>query len=131
MAYSHHSSGELWYLRLLLTKVRGATSFESLRTVNRIVFPTFHEACKEYGLMESDKEWHEVLQQCSACGFPQQIRELFVHMMVNYKVSDLKYLWDTHWKHMVDDTLFNQRKLTGNPHLKLNDKQLQFFALAG
>ncbi|KAK1385862.1 hypothetical protein POM88_023597 [Heracleum sosnowskyi] len=34
MAYAHHSSEELWYLRLLLTKVRGATSFECLRTVN-------------------------------------------------------------------------------------------------
>lgn len=62
MAYTHHSSGELWYLRLLLTKVRGATTFEFPRTVNGNVFPTFHEACKEYGLLDSDKEWHQVLQ---------------------------------------------------------------------
>ncbi|KAK1359405.1 hypothetical protein POM88_043879 [Heracleum sosnowskyi] len=129
MAYAYHSSGELWYLCLLLKKVHGATSFEFLRTVNGHLYPTFHEACKEYGMLDSDKEWHEVLQQCSACGFPQQIRELFVHMMVNCKVSDLKSLWESHWKQMVDDILFNQRKLTGNPLLQLNEKQLEFFGL--
>lgn len=34
-------------------------------------------------------------------------------MMVNWKVSDLKTLWDTHWKEMVDDILFNQKKVDG------------------
>lgn len=36
IAYAHHSSGEVWYLRMLLTKVRGPTSFESIRTVNGV-----------------------------------------------------------------------------------------------
>ncbi|WOH09633.1 hypothetical protein DCAR_0729091 [Daucus carota subsp. sativus] len=54
------SAGELWYLRLLLSKVRGPTSFECLRTVKGKLFATFHEACQEYGLLDSDKEWHEV-----------------------------------------------------------------------
>lgn len=71
LSYTHHTSGELWYLRLLLTKVRGATSFESLRTVNGQLFNTYQEACKEYGLLDDDKEWHQVLQQCSVSGFPQ------------------------------------------------------------
>ncbi|KAK1356498.1 hypothetical protein POM88_049754 [Heracleum sosnowskyi] len=50
--------------------------------------------------------------------------------MVNCKISDLKALWDTHWPHMVDDILLNQRKLTGNALLQLNEKQLQYFGLA-
>lgn len=29
--YTNHSAGELWYLRLLLTKVRGPTSFQALQ----------------------------------------------------------------------------------------------------
>lgn len=56
LSYTHHTSGELWYLRLLLIKVRGATSFESLRTVNGQLFNTYQEACKEYGLLDDDKE---------------------------------------------------------------------------
>lgn len=131
LAYTHHSAGELWYLRLLLSKVRGPTSFECLRTVKGHSFATFHEACQEYGLLDSDKEWHEVLQQCSTCGFPPQIRQLFVHIMVNCKVSDLNILWKSLWKEMSDDMLLQQRRLTGNAQLILNEKQQEFFALAG
>lgn len=131
ISYTHHSSGELWYLRLLLTKVRGPTSYESLRTVDRHLFSTFQEACKEYGLLDDDREWHEVLEQCATCGFPPQIRQLFVHIMVNCKVSDLKLLWNSHWNKMNDDILLTQRKLTNNPLFLLNDKQLEYYALAG
>ncbi|XP_074341980.1 uncharacterized protein LOC141679379 [Apium graveolens] len=74
ICYTHHSSGESWFLRLLLTKVRGATSFKSIRTVNGVHFDTFREACKEYGLLEDDNEWHEVLSQCAKGGLPPQIR---------------------------------------------------------
>ena len=42
--------GERYYLRLLLTVVRGATSFENLRTVDGIVFPTFKETCIALGV---------------------------------------------------------------------------------
>ncbi|XP_017228718.1 uncharacterized protein LOC108203994 [Daucus carota subsp. sativus] len=64
LAYTHHSSGELWYLRLLLTKVRVATSFNALKTVKGKLHDTYQEACKEYGLLDDDNEWDEVLQEC-------------------------------------------------------------------
>ncbi|XP_074337030.1 uncharacterized protein LOC141674206 [Apium graveolens] len=76
LCYAHHSTGEPWFLHLLLMKVRGATSFESLRTVNGVCYRTFHDACKEYGLLDDDKEWHEVLTQASAGGLPPQISNI-------------------------------------------------------
>ncbi|KAK1372558.1 hypothetical protein POM88_028751 [Heracleum sosnowskyi] len=130
ISYTHHSSGEAWYLRLLLLTVRGPTSFEHLKTINGIQYNTFREACKEYGLLDDDSEWHEVLSQCASCGFPTQIRQLFVHVMVNCKVTDLKKLWESHWTNMVDDILYKRRSSTGNPNLILNEKQLQYYALA-
>lgn len=131
LSYAHHTSGELWYLRLLLTKVRGPTSFNCVRTVDGVHYSTFREACHQYGLLDDDNEWNEVLAQCAKCGFPPQIRQLFVHIMVNCKVTDLMKLWMTHWKHMVDDILLQRRTLTANPALRLNDQELQFYALAG
>ncbi|XP_017239653.1 uncharacterized protein LOC108212437 [Daucus carota subsp. sativus] len=130
LSYTYHSSGEVWFMRLLLTKVRGPTSFESLRTVDGICHDSFRDACKEYGLLDDDKEWHEVLNQCSNGGLPPQIRQLFVHIIVNCKVTDLLQLWTSHWKQMVDDIVLKRRRLNNDDTLMLDDKQLQFYALA-
>ncbi|XP_050340940.1 uncharacterized protein LOC126767493, partial [Bactrocera neohumeralis] len=46
----HPKNDECFYLRLLLVNVRGPTSFESLRTANGVVLPTFHVACQELNL---------------------------------------------------------------------------------
>lgn len=131
LLYTHHSAGELWYLRLLLSKVRGPTSFESLKTINGIQYKTFKDACKNYGLLDDDNEWYEVLEDCAKSGFPSQIRELFVHIIVNCQVSDLRHLWNQHWKHMIDDILIERRKASGDAKSILDDKQLQFYVLAG
>ncbi|XP_074362500.1 ATP-dependent DNA helicase RRM3-like [Apium graveolens] len=47
---------------------------------------TFRDAYKEYGLLDDDKEWHEMLTQASAGGLPPQVRQLFVHIIVNYEL---------------------------------------------
>ena len=54
--YFHSGSGELHYLKLLLNHQKGATSFESFRTVNDIVYPTNQMACYALGLLRDDKE---------------------------------------------------------------------------
>jgi hypothetical protein len=45
MYYAHPSSGERFFLHLLLTALKGATSFEHLHTVNDVVYGSFKEAC--------------------------------------------------------------------------------------
>ncbi|XP_074324016.1 uncharacterized protein LOC141660936 [Apium graveolens] len=130
LCYVHHSSGEPWFLRLLLTKVKGPTSFEDIMTVNGMRFTTFKDACKEYGLLDDDREWHEVMSQCAVGGLPPQMRQLFVHIIVNCKVADILDLWNCHWQHMVEDILLKRRHKTNNAKLILNEKQLQFYVLA-
>jgi hypothetical protein len=43
--------GERYYLRILLTHVSGATSFDNLKTVNKQACGTFKEACIQLGLL--------------------------------------------------------------------------------
>lgn len=131
LTYTHHSSGELWYLRMLISKIPGPTSFKDIRTVNEIVYSTFQDACRALGLLDDDKEWHEVIEECSKCGFPGQIRQLFVHIIVNCQVSDLRNLWLSHWKEMSDDILYIQRQIRNNPNLILDDEKVQYLLLAG
>ncbi|KAK1370116.1 hypothetical protein POM88_036208 [Heracleum sosnowskyi] len=130
LLYTHHSAGELWYLRLLLSNVRGPTSFDSLKTINGVQYRSFKDACKSYGLLDDDNEWHSVIEDCARSGFPSQIRHLFVHIIVKCQVSDLKFLWKKHWKHMIDDVLLQRRNTSGEQHTIFSDHQLQYFALA-
>ena len=48
---------ELFHLRLLLLKVKGAKSFKSLRNVNDEVHDTFVATCVALGLINDDDEW--------------------------------------------------------------------------
>uniref|UniRef100_A0A0R0IRC7 ATP-dependent DNA helicase n=1 Tax=Glycine max TaxID=3847 RepID=A0A0R0IRC7_SOYBN len=39
------TTGELFYLRMMLTTCKGPTSFEDIRTVENVLYPTYREAC--------------------------------------------------------------------------------------
>ncbi|CAN0897214.1 ATP-dependent DNA helicase PIF1 [Linum grandiflorum] len=67
-------SGDTFYLRLLLTKIPGALSYESLRTVNGILYPDYQKACQALGLLSTDEEWNDVMAEVSHWGMPYLIR---------------------------------------------------------
>ena len=50
--YAHPSSGERFYLRMLLNVVKGATSFDEIKTVNGQLCPSFKAACFALGLLD-------------------------------------------------------------------------------
>ena len=81
MYYAHPTSGERFYLRLLLTCVRGATSFEDLYTFEGVHHPSFREACIARGLLEDDREWHQCLDEARHMQIGAQLRHLFVTIL--------------------------------------------------
>ena len=48
----HASSGESFFLRMMLMHIKGATSYRDLRTVGGTVYNTFKEACDALGLLK-------------------------------------------------------------------------------
>ncbi|TKR58437.1 hypothetical protein L596_029881 [Steinernema carpocapsae] len=83
---------ERYRLRLLLLNVKGAISFENLRTVRvvddsgvttEVTFGTYSEAAKALGLLRGDEEWEECMREASAHQMPFQLRTLFVVINVN------------------------------------------------
>jgi hypothetical protein len=50
--YVHPSVGERYYLRMLLLIIKGAETYEALRTYNNITYSTFKEACNACGLLQ-------------------------------------------------------------------------------
>ncbi|XP_074370995.1 uncharacterized protein LOC141712094 [Apium graveolens] len=75
-----------------------------------VPYRTFKDACRHYGLLDDDNEWHEVLSDAAKSGFPVQIRHLFMHIIVNCQVTDIRHLWNEHWKNMIDDILGRRDK---------------------
>src|SRR5437667_7085057 len=71
-------AGERYYLRLLLTIVPSATSFENLRTIEGELCPTFKAACIRLGLVENDHEHELCLEEASGWQTGSQLRHLFV-----------------------------------------------------
>ncbi|XP_019097485.1 PREDICTED: uncharacterized protein LOC109131243 [Camelina sativa] len=49
--------GQAYYLRVLLHKIPGPTSFDYLKTVNGVLYKDFQEACYALELLDDDKEY--------------------------------------------------------------------------
>lgn len=129
MVYAHPTSGERFYLRLLLNFVVGPKSFEEIRTVDEVVYPTYKEACFQRGLLESDKEWHIALGDASLCANTPQLRDLFVTLLIFCEVSNAGELWAKHWTALADDIEYRRRKITNFPTLTINVDDKQMLAL--
>ena len=103
MYYVHPSADERFYLRLLLTCVKGATSFEHLRTFEGIEHPTFKDACIARGLLEDDSEWHQCLDEAKDMQMGGQLRRLFVTILCDCFPTHPRALWDDFKSYLCDD----------------------------
>jgi hypothetical protein len=107
---------ERFYLRLLLLHVRGATSFESIRTCNGTVYPTFKEAASARGLLESDEEWDRCLHEASTYQMPKQLRETFGYICCFCQPSQPIELWN---KYVVDLALDYMRSFADDAAINM------------
>ncbi|KAL3654415.1 hypothetical protein CASFOL_004096 [Castilleja foliolosa] len=125
LAYVHPASGELFYLRLLLSHQCGCTSFDDVRTVSNIVHKTYRSACQSLGLLGDDREWLAAFQESCSWATSSELRVLFVHMLFFCEVSDPLYFWQSQWRCMGDDIRLRLTSEISNPGFFLNDSQLQ------
>jgi hypothetical protein len=128
MIYVSPTGGERFFLRLLLTAVRGATSFDHLKTVGEVVHPDFKSACVALGLLNSDDEWHNTIEEAARFQTGTQLRELFVCILLNCHPADPLKLWNDHQIHLSDDCAHRLRAEHGidNP----SDEQIKALALS-
>src|SRR6202050_3360675 len=103
MYFASPSSGEHFYLRTLLTIVKGATSFEDLHTVDGVLCPTFKEACKQRGLLHDDKEWIQCLNEAADMQTGSQLRTLFATILLHCTPTSPHDLWDKVKDKICDD----------------------------
>ena len=95
--------GERYYLRLLLTVVRGATSFENLRTVDGVVYPTFKAACVALRLLEDDGEWIAMFSDAREFMTGYALRQLFAMALQYTTITNPLQIWETFAESFGDD----------------------------
>ena len=103
MHFCPPSAGERYYLRILLTKTPGATSFEDLRTWEGVLLPTFKEACLARNLLPHDRSWEYVFDELKDVASGYALRAVFNQALVFGDVSNPAALWDRYWRDICDD----------------------------
>ena len=71
-------AGGKYYLRLLLTAVRGPQSFEELYCFEGVRHPSYHAACVARGLAENDQEWVQCFDEAITFATGKALRTLFL-----------------------------------------------------
>ena len=105
------TAGERFYLRTLLTVVKGATSFEQLRRYNGQEYPTFHAACVARGLLEDDGEWRQCLEEASQMQTGTRLRHLFATLLLFCVPAQPDQLWTEFRHHICDDLHYRLRTM--------------------
>jgi hypothetical protein len=89
---------ERFFIILLLLTVRGAKSFEDLRTYQNVTYSTFFEAAKARNLISTDEEWDKCLQESSHYIFPKAVCELFAYICVFHNPINAYELYEKYKK---------------------------------
>lgn len=125
--YVHPSVGERYYLRMLLMAVKGAQSYEDIRTYEGITYPTSKAACNARGLLGNDLEWYNAFDEAAAWATLSQLRQLFVTMLLYCEVSDEYAFFEKVWRLMVDDIQYQFKETIGNQSYVLPETTLKDF----
>jgi len=89
--------------RLLLLSVKGATSFDNLRSFEGVVYDTFKEAAQKRGLFKDDKTWEYTLEEAIVWKMPRQLRDLFAYVCVFGVPSNSLELFNKYKVHLYED----------------------------
>lgn len=125
----HPNAGDRYYLRILVSLVKGPTCYDDLYTVGDTKHDTFQAACLARGLLDGDKEWQDAMIEASQFSSPRCLRRLFVLILIFCQVSDRQKLWNNTWQCMSEDVLPHQRRLLQFPELELTPHELQQYTL--
>jgi hypothetical protein len=103
------SVGEAYFLRMLLNKVKGPTSFQDILKVDGKVQSSFRDACYAMGLLDDDTEYVEAIKEVAFAGSGPYLRNLFATLLASNSLSRPDIVWEETWNYLSDDILRKRR----------------------
>ncbi|CAK8534587.1 unnamed protein product [Lathyrus sativus] len=101
------STGELFYLRMMLTVKKGPKSYEDIKKVNGSQHNSFREACFAMGFLQDDREFIEALKEAHKWSSDEQKHIYFnvmdvverqnggVFFLYGYGGTGKTFMWNT------------------------------------
>lgn len=96
---------------MLLTHVKGACSFEDLRTHEGTVHATNLAAVIAMGLLADDSEHDKLMDECATFQMPKVLRATFADTLLNCTVQDPYALWLRHEEHLCEDIVYRAQQV--------------------
>ena len=132
----HPNQQEAFYLRMLLHRVEGPTSFSSIRTVNGHEYATFRDACHKLGLIQDDSQYHSAMAEAFFEKSPSALRDLFCIIISSCDVANPMQLWINHKDDLCEDIMYqttlrnpgvvlDENAIANEALIKIEDKLLQ------
>ena len=109
MVSIHPTSGDIFYLRMLLKNRAGAISFEDLQTIDGVLSTTNKAACVALGLCDDDSEWIDCLTEAVQLAVPRHIRILFCTILLQCDPTSPEVLYEKFKSDMSEDFLRKRR----------------------
>ncbi|XP_076031047.1 uncharacterized protein LOC143019248 [Oratosquilla oratoria] len=112
---------ELFYLRLLLTHVKGATSYEDLRTFEGVIYPSYREAVKAMGLLNDEETCKKtILEIINHTNDRNQLRATYASMLVFSELENQPGIWEETKDLFASDFLQRQKATEYNDEIYLD-----------
>ncbi|XP_071687943.1 uncharacterized protein [Rutidosis leptorrhynchoides] len=108
----HHvapASGDVFFLRILLNKVKGPTSYQDIRTVNGQLFNCYRDACYDLGLLDDDKEYIEGIQEEFFGEGGHFVRKLFAQLLLSNTMSLPEVVFEKTFRYLSVDIIHSHR----------------------
>jgi len=98
----------------MLIVCKGLTTFEDIRTIANVQYPTYREACFVVGFLQDDREFVEAIKEAKDWGTTHYLRKLFVLILLTGTMNKLEEVWDQTWHWLADNIAYHHRKTTTN-----------------
>ncbi|XP_050878249.1 uncharacterized protein LOC127082069 [Lathyrus oleraceus] len=109
------TTGELYYLRLMLTHVKGPRSYNDIKIVNNVKYDTSRDACFAMGFIGDDREFIAAIKEANHWG--------------SGSINRPRHVWSKTCHLLADGILYAQQRIANNRGLRLSDEEIMNLTL--
>lgn len=106
----------------MLIVAKGPCTYEDIRTINNMLYPSFKETCFTLGFLEDDKEYIKAIREAKDWTSGHFLRKLFVTILISNIINKSEDVWANTWQWLSGGIFYEQRRLTTMHGTKLKKK---------